>query len=496
MEPTNPAETPDPNSPEVTPETVPETQPTASSFQPTYTEPKSIEPAAANTQADSTTPTVGKSETPNRGGGRKKMLLLAATAALVVLLVGGYVFGMYLPNRPSAVYSSSLKNSGKAVDTLVAYGKAEAKKNYKSYGFDGTLNVKSSSASYDATLSGALDKDANGTVKLAADILGEKVSANVRSIHAKGNSSPDVYVQVTGIKSALDKYGLNKLDNLDGQWISIDHTLIDTYSASIQKGAGASGNSAFTAPSSEDINDLLVKVQAVNKQYLFTTDSSTAVFKNQKYIGHETKDGRPVNHYRVGYDKKHLEAYVAAIKIAIDSSKLNDWSKKANNGKNLSDAAHFDVLSNSVKNAKADYTFDLWADTKTKLIHSVQFADPSDKNSVLAITQNYNGGSQYPFSFTFTGTDSMTHKPQNGKLDLTLDTSTHKYIANVSGNASGMDVRFKLTLAPSDSAVEVVAPTGAQSVNTLLGTLGLGSAVTPTPPTVIINDNGLLKQAH
>ncbi len=430
----------------------------------------------------------------NSGGKRKRWLLAVVSLAVGVLLVGGYVFGMYLPNRPSAIYSSSLKNSGKAVDMLVAYGNAQAKKNYKSYDFDSTLNVKSSSASYDATLKGAFDKNANGTLKLAADILGEKVGANVRSIHAKGNSSPDVYVQVSGIKSALDKYGLNKLDNLDGQWISIDHTLLDTYSANLQKSAGTTSASAFTVPSSEDINDLLVKVQGVNKHYLFTTDTSTAVLKSQKYIAHETKDGRPVDHYSVGYDKAHLQAYTAALKTAADSSKLNDWAKKTNNGKNLSTVLHFDTLSSSIQTAKADYTFELWADTKTKLIHSVQFADPSDKNSIITLTQNYSSGSQYPFSFTFAGTDSSTHKLQNGKLAVVLDTSTNKSVATMSGNASGMDVAFKLTLTPTDNVVQVETPTGAQSVNTLLGKLGLGS--TPTTPTVIVNDNNLLKPIH
>lgn len=414
----------------------------------------------------------------NAPGGKKKrwVLPVAIVAVLVVLLGGGYVFGVYLPNRPSAVYSSSLKNTSQGLDQLISYGTSQAQKSYRSYNFDGTLKATASGSSFDATLSGALDKDSNGTLKLNADVMGQKLSANLRSVHVSGSASPDLYVQLTGIKWALDKFGLSSLDNLDGQWISIDHTSLNSGVASarqsVDTGSGSSLGTATAMPTFDQVNDAITKVQTVNKDYLFTTDSGKAVLKNDKYIGKETKDGRSTYHYQVGYDKAHLQAYVSALKTALDSSKLNDWSKQANNGKNLSQVVNIDSLTSSITTAKSDYTFDLWADTKTKLIHSLQFTDPSDSSSVFAITQNYTGGSQYPFTFSFAS--KAGGSTAKASLDLSVDTSTNKYTGNLTANTSGTNISFKFDLTPSNNAVQAAAPAGAKPLNDVLKQLGLG----------------------
>lgn len=412
----------------------------------------------------------------------KKTLMRSVIAAVVVLLLAaGYVFAIYLPNTPSHVFSASLANSGVALDKLIDYSKAQALANYKSVSLDGTVHVKSPTGSYDVTLTGAANKGGNADLHFNEDALGEKFSTDVLSIISSGNTTPDIYVKVTGVKHFLDSAGLNSLDNLDGQWIVVDHTLIDTYLSNLKKSVGSGSSSNTTAPTYAEVQDALSKAQAVNKQYLFTADASKAVLTNEKFVGKETVDGRSVDHYKVGYDKAHLQAYVSALASALDSSKLNAWAKNVNSGKSLSDSMGFSSLEKSVSNAKSDYTFDLWADTKTKLISKMSFTDITDKSSVFTVSQGYTGGSKYPFGLSVSGTDSVTHNPQKYTLSATLDTKTNKLSTTFTSSTVASDgtttSNGNFDLAPSSSAVNVTAPAKAKSLTDILVSLGLGGLV-------------------
>lgn len=90
-------------------------------------------------------------------GGKKKWFVPALVGgAAVLLLAGGYVFAMYLPNRPESVFSTSLQRSGQAVDKLVDY--MENTKTSASQMYDGTMTLQSSGASLDATIKGEGDE--------------------------------------------------------------------------------------------------------------------------------------------------------------------------------------------------------------------------------------------------------------------------------------------------------------------------------------------------
>jgi hypothetical protein len=470
----------------------------ASSEAPAETEPTSPSQTVVSSD-DTTASVVSPTPSPAVVGGRKKpgrKLFALIALVVIILLVAGFAFAFYLPNTPGRVYSSSLTNTGKALDKLVDYVQTEDKASYKSASFDGTMKLKSSSVSFDSTLTGAFDKNSNGKLQLKADVEGENITANVVSVKAAGNTSPDLYFQVSGVKNYLDSAGLNDLDSLDGQWISVDHTLLDTYAASLKSSLGSGSNvaDATSVPTVEQLNDAITKVQTVNKQYLFTTDDSKAVLTDQKFIAKETKNGHTQNHYKVGYDKAHLQSYVAALKTALDSSKLNDWSKKANDGKNLSEELDFKSLEASIKNAKSDYTFDLWADTKTKLVSSLQFTDPKD-NSKLTIGQNYTGGTTYPLSLEVSDSPDS-----NGKFNLSVDTKTHKYVLDFTTTPGtkakdGATVTGNFTITPSNDSVSATAPSGAKSINDVLNQLGLGglldSAAADQTDSASLDDNSV-----
>ncbi|MEO6761093.1 MAG: hypothetical protein ABI220_01800 [Candidatus Saccharimonadales bacterium] len=420
------------------------------------------------------------------GNSSKKKWLLPLIIAIVVLIVlaGGYVFAFYVPNTPANVYKSGLENSGAAADKLVDYLQQQNLTDQKSVAFDGSLKVKATGASFDTTLSGAFDKEANGDLKLDADVMGQQVSANIISVKDKGNTSPDVYLKVSGVKTYLDQAGLGSLSDLDGKWISVDHTLIDSYADYFKQSLGSSSDvlNNTKMPTTAQINDALSKVEVVNRQYIFTADSSKAILKQDKFIGKETKDGRSVYHYQVSYDKDHLQAYVSAVKAALDSSQLNDWSKKANDGKTLSQVVDFGSITDGIKNAKDGYSFDLWIDKGTKLISSLQFTDSSDK-SKLIIGQNYTGGDDYPLTLAVSDPDGS-----GGSLNFTVNTKTNKYSLDFSANdKAGKDsttVSGKFSLTPGSDLVKETAPTGAESINKVLEGLGLGTASAGSDETI------------
>lgn len=403
----------------------------------------------------------------------------ALVAALIVILAAAYYFALYLPNTPSHVYSSSIANSGLALDKLVQYSQKQEHASYSTTAFTGTVNEKSPSDSFDATLNGSFDKNANANVQFNADVMGEKINANILSIKAAGNTAPDVYVQVTGVKSILDGLGLNSLDKVDGQWISIDHTLVETYLNNLAtKGSSNTG----TAPTYAEVEDAISKVQTVNKQYLFSTSTSTAVFTNPKYDGRQTSGGRTLDHYTVGYDKAHLNAYLTAVGQALNSSQLNSWYKNLSS-KNLSDGINVASLQSKLNSAPSNYTFDMWADTKTKLIAKIGFTDPSNKSSVFSIQQNYTGGDTYPFVLGFTGKDS-SGEPEAASIGVSVNTDTNKMTFNMTDNVTGTDgitnVTANVSATPSNTPVRVTAPKNAESIDTLLLQLGLGNNANTT----------------
>lgn len=416
---------------------------------------------------------------------KKPFVVAGAAVAAAVLVGGGLVFGLYLPNTPENVYSAGLENTGKAVDRLIQYSKDQQKVDYKSADVDGTFKLKSPQGSFDFDLNGSGDEDGNLTATMNLDLMGNKGNANIRSVHIKGDTSPDVYFQFNGIKKYLDSNGMDSLDNLDGQWTSVDHTLIDTYSSQI-KDMSPGGVDPSDAPTAAQLQDAEVKVQTVNKQYLYTTNNSKAVLANEKYLGQTTENGRAVNHYRVGYNKDHLTAYVKAVATALDSSTLNDWSKTANKGKSLSEAADFTQLESEISGYKADYTFELWVDTGTKLVSKVAFTDtdPADKNGVFTIGQNYTGGDEYPFTFTVNDKDSSGN-PEQFTMNMNVNTKTNKVSFSMDGNmkddSGTTTLSLTLNVVPSKQSITVTAPAGAKSVNELLNELGLGGLTTGLP---------------
>lgn len=405
---------------------------------------------------------------------RKRWLLPVVIAVVVLLLVGGYVFGFYLPNTPGNVYKRSLSNTAGGYDKLINYAQLQSQKHYKSYNMDGNFKFTGNGLAADGTVSGQAD-DKSSSAKIVADVMGQKFTLNERMITVSGQTSPDMYVQVTGIKNMLDNYGLETLDNLDGQWVLIDHTLFDSVAGSTAGGI----NTKVTSPTSKQVQDALAKVGTVNRKYLFSTNKDTAVLTNNKFLGKSTKDGRQVYGYEVGYNKDHLNAYVVALGKALDSSELNAWVKQASNGKSISDAMDLKSLQSNIDKMKGTETFHMYADAKSKLVSRLEYTGKSGNDPTFFIAQGYTVGSVYPFSFGVNDSSVV-----NALIGLKLDTKANAFSFDLNvtpGTKTSADERMNakmhVDVTPSNEAIKVEAPANAEPITDLLNRLGLGGAL-------------------
>ena len=429
-------------------------------------------------------PGIVPAPTSGSGSGEKKKWLLPVIGMALLLALGGagYVFGLYLPNTPQTVFKKSLERSGAAADKLVEYAQ-----NYKpsaSSSMEGTYSMKSAAFSLDGTMQGESD-DKSATAKLTANILGQKATVDMLMVDSPQSESPDTYFKINGLKQLLSGPEYAKIVAYDGQWIVVDHTILDSYAR--QSGAGATQS----APTSADITDAVAKAQAVNKQYIFTSAPSKAVITYKSFVGKETKNGREVNHYTASYSKANLKAYVKAMGTALDSSKLNEWVKQDTGGeeKSISQLLQVSSMEEKIDAIKNEETFDVYVDKGTKMIQSVVFSgkDDSGVKGHVTLAQNYTGGTTYPFeiSLKLDGDGMAT----DGKIGLSIDSKTNIMKLNAAFSASGSDIKIDLTAKPSDKKLSVTAPTGAKSINDVAKQLGLDPSVlgsyTDTPSNLL-----------
>ncbi len=412
---------------------------------------------------------IGTSVPSPASGGKKKWFVPAvAGGALVALLAAGYVFGLYLPNKPEAVFSKSLSQSGMALDKLIDYTKEQEKNPAKSAVMDGKVNVKASEVSFDMTMEGKSSGN-DADVTMDANFMGQKLTADLRMLKAEGSDNPDIFFKVNGAKDMLEGFGedASQIAPYENKWIAVDHTLLDTYTSQAVGGA-----SLTTSPTSDQINDALAKVQAVNREYIFTDNASKAVVEYKSFEGKSTIDGREVNQYKATYNKEHLTAYVKALSTALDESKLNDWFKEQSEGKSFSESMQLEELEKSIKDAKDNYIFDMYVDVKTKLVHSLVFTDPDNQKDTFTIYQKYTGGSSYPFGLKV-NTDGSGQKSMFD-ISLSVDTKSDVVKVGLDGEMSGAKLTGSFTITPSNEEVKVEKPAGAIPVTTFMNQLGGG----------------------
>jgi len=408
------------------------------------------------------------------GGLRSKKAWLIGLG--VAVLLGGsasaYYFGYYM--KPSTVLSQSLSNSGKGYDKLVNYFDAQSKVNYKGSVISGSYKVTASGTTADGYFNIKSDGD-NSDSTLDVGAAGTRVNLEIMTIKSS-SKTPDIYLKATGIKGLGALAGSPEIDaettKLEGQWISIDHTLVDQLKS--DAGASTTLSNNVKPPTEDQIMSAAKGFGDVNKQYLFTTNKDKSVTTVLKTYGTETVDGNKTDHYKMGLNKANAKAYLKAQESALESSSLWSWIKTNKYDTQVKDA--FTQMEASTDNIKSTDTFDLWANVSTRLIYKVRVNDNTNPASnYVDLGLNYKGGSSYPFfisgqsdgtKFNFTAT--LDSKTNNVKLAVTANDSS----------ASGVNVSINADAKPSNSAVKVTKPANAIPLMQVLNDLGLGDFLT------------------
>lgn len=410
-----------------------------------------------------------------KGLSKSRLFAIAGAAAIVVLGTAGYVFGYYLPNKPENVYKSALTNTGKGYDELVAYlDNKELENKFKTTDVSGTFKLESDGFSTDGTFSAKGDEK-NGTFSGDIGLGTTRLKIDGVAKDAENSDSPDVYLKFGGIKGLGANFGMPELDNLDDQWIGIDHSFLDTYLNQIEAASGVEATAPeMKTPKREDVTDAAKAVGEVSKKYLFTSNEETAVFKLKEYVKTETVDGKNTNHYKVTADKAHLKAFSKELGEKLDKTKLNDWAKETYS-KNISELLDTEGMQKSVDDIKDGDTFDIWVNKDTKLVHKVRFTDTANANTYFDLGFNYSGGDEKPF-FIKVVSDTDGNKMDVG-LNFSINTKTNVYKAELDVKGEGdtaVAANIKAEIKPGTGTVKAEAPAGAITLSDALSQIGLG----------------------
>jgi len=401
----------------------------------------------------------------------KKPLLIAPLALLVVL--GGSAaayFGYYVPNQPDNIWKTALTRTGKGYDKLTQYAVTQFKSD-SGLKLEGKFKT-SGFFSADGTFSGDSDKD-NGEFTGSISAGGVKVNADVRLLKSS-TSTPDVYFKIDGIQGLGDLVSSfagpqykDAINNLNGKWYFIDHSLFDELS-------GGNGNNLQV--SSADVNSVLKAIGDASKQNVFTDKPDKMAFTIKKAVGKEKQDGRGVYHYVAGIDKENLKNYVKALCDNLKQSNLKKYF--GGDSQTTADAIGCNTANKAVDNFDATRTADVWVDLHTKLIHKVRITDTKNKSNYFELVQDYQGGDKFPFAMNFHSKEGDI--TNDSSINLTLDTKANTLNFKAQTKDSGSDnlaASAELTVSPHSGKVNVQKPNGAENIIQLLNDLGFADIV-------------------
>jgi hypothetical protein len=418
----------------------------------------------------------GSSLKPNR----KKLFFGMFAALLVLLLGGGFVFAFYLPNQPSNVFKTGLGRTGQALDKLVADSTSKDhlssfKKSELILSIEGKLGNNNFTGKLDTKLDATTS---NNSLQITNAQTGQReqvLSANLLTKLKEGATFPDIYFQITGLKSlGLDAF-IPAITQYEGKWISIDSSYLEKLGISANTLKQSKDNQLTT----DDIAELARATSGVVRDYALNSNPKTAIFVEKKYIGKEkVEDGTQAYHFEAGINKENAKnfcsqlitklAATGAVKKLPGVTAITDEQKKS----------AVKSCQDSINGIKDDQKFDVWVDAKYKLIYKVRIND--DKNP----------GSYVEFGQIYKGTDDLTlflnflNPVDKADTKVTITTNLKTNITKGTATATGNQYSFKASLEakPYTGDIKADKPATTVPIQDVINTLGLGSGIYNTTP--------------
>jgi hypothetical protein len=429
-------------------------------------------------QASSVTSTLPKKKSASR-------LMIPIIAGIVLAAgVGAAAFNAGAQNSPDKIWKDALSNTAYSYDAVLADATNDQS---RSLIFDGSFKLKSPIAA-DGQMKGRWSNK-NTVLEGSTGLSGLRVGSEIRSIVADGNDVPDVYVYLDGLDivqgllgSAQPQLG-SLIEQVNGQWIAIDRTLIDRGLTQLEQDTAF--NTEVLMLSRDNINEISRSSAKVIKDYLLTTDSDKAVFQiadeQSEGQGEEEFEGVLTYKYIVTVNKDNLKSFAVAYKDALKNTQFDEYiASTSYDGETFEELIEFDQIIEVIDSIDFSETQnEAWVDLDNRLVRNIRIS-PTDqgtkKGSYIEFALLYDGGKTLPFTFSINS--AADEKVEDG-IDATFgaeynqEDSSVALSFNIAGSLDGqdIDIEAELSITPSDEDVSVEKPTGAKNILEIVGQL-------------------------
>lgn len=423
----------------------------------------------------------------------KKILLgVGAGTTLLVILLSGYIFGYHIPNQPANVWKTSLNRSGKALDKIVnSASEKETIAAYEKSDMNATIDVVAEGN----TAKGAMDvkfgdSKANANFDISLKTEGEtekKLNTKLLFELPESSSYPNTYFKIDGVKSlGLDELN-ESVGEFDNKWIAIE--------AEYLKSLGAPTTSTEKIKNeqinSDDVAEIARAVTATATKYVFTAEPDKAIFVQKSFVGKEKVDDINAYHYKVAINNENSKKFCEALTEKLYSTK---GYRKLNGGSDaeIEKSKTRDVKScrESGNDFKDTDVYDLWVDSKYKLIHKIRFTNKDNPEMYTEIGQTYKGGDEVKMFVNYV--DGKQKSVGKFTLETNLKTRTTKGTIVYGGKGTNpYDVKLTMQAKPYSGEIATTKPNGAIPIEQVLQKFGIDpkQQFAPTPTNYGPEDN-------
>lgn len=404
---------------------------------------------------------------------RKPLLAISGLIALIVLGGAGYVFGMYLPNKPENVWSTSLDRSGKALEKVVdKTADKSTLQSIKKSDVSATVSITSQDLEYTGQVDVKYDSaNTNGklVIKDEKNTPGKELAVEFLSKLEANKTYPDAFLKVNGITALGFDALLPGVATYENKWIAMDSKYLDQILGTQTEGK----DQQITA---DDVAELTRKAAEPTRQYIFSSNEDKAVLQRDSVVGEEEVDGRETIRYKASVNKKHAKDYCKALVEAVFST--NFYKKTLAEGSDVEKDKQ-STTESCQKSVDSDFqdgeTYDVWVDKKFKLIYKVRLYDNNTK-TYLDVGQTYKGGDDFGFFAVYNDPTSKSEVKVEISSNMKTNQTSGSIAAVFGAGESKIEGSMKMTAKPFDGEVKVDTPKDTIPFEEVLGAFGLNPA--------------------
>ena len=410
----------------------------------------------------------------------RSKLFIPIIAGIVLLSgVGAAAFNASVQNTPEKIWADALDNTAKGFDSFV-----DDTQDYDASGvkLNGSFNLKSPIAA-DGTVKGAW-QDKNAQIESTIGVSGLRIDSEVRAITNDESNTPDVYVYVDGLDVVQGFLGESQsqigsiIEQVNGQWILIDRTLIDQGFEQIEQGTSVSTDAVML--SEDELNDITGVTSEVTADYLFS-DGENAVFQINEQLGEEEFDGTSTYKYSVTVDKENLKSFTIAYKDALKETQFDEYVVSASEEDDtFEEVIKFDQIIKSIDETDFSKTKnEVWVDLDKRFIRNIRITPTEQDSGTIGFIEfalPYDGGDVLPLTFRInTGKEEATGNEIKAEFVAGYNQvdSSFDFSFDIEGTVDqrSIDVKANLNITPSDDPLEVEKPNGATNVLEIISQL-------------------------